>query len=113
MNVGPERVIERIKDLVLAKKLEGISDITDLTDGGPVEDLMHPEWANIRLTLSGYWTFTSARSSANSDDMPARLYGPTGHTTRPNIMVPFGVRARLSLGSESVFELLEPAVTVE
>ncbi|MBU6245678.1 MAG: DNA topoisomerase IV subunit A [Actinomycetales bacterium] len=33
MNVGPERVIERIKDLVLAKKLQGISDITDLTDG--------------------------------------------------------------------------------
>ena len=33
LNVGPERVIERIKDLVLAKKLQGIADITDLTDG--------------------------------------------------------------------------------
>ena len=33
MNVGPERVIERIKDLVQAKKIQGISDITDLTDG--------------------------------------------------------------------------------
>jgi DNA gyrase subunit A len=31
--VGPERVIERIKDLVNAKKLQGISDIVDLTDG--------------------------------------------------------------------------------
>ena len=31
--VGPERVIERIKDLVSAKKLQGISDIVDLTDG--------------------------------------------------------------------------------
>ena len=31
--VGPERVIERIKDLVQAKKLTGISDIVDLTDG--------------------------------------------------------------------------------
>lgn len=42
------------------------------------------------------------------------LYGfPTGHTTRPNAMVPFGVRARLTLGADSVFELLEPAVTVE
>jgi muramoyltetrapeptide carboxypeptidase len=40
------------------------------------------------------------------------LYGfPTGHTSRPNVMVPFGVRARLSLGSDSVFELLEAAVS--
>jgi DNA gyrase subunit A len=30
--VGPEKVIEKIKQLVLAKKLQGISDITDLTD---------------------------------------------------------------------------------
>lgn len=42
------------------------------------------------------------------------LYGfPTGHTAGPNIMVPFGVRARLKLDFSSVFELLEPAVTVE
>src|SRR5688572_28365715 len=42
------------------------------------------------------------------------LYGfPTGHTTRPNAMVPFGVRARLQLDAESNFELLEPAVAVE
>ena len=42
------------------------------------------------------------------------LFGfPTGHTTRPNAMVPFGVRARLKLEAESVFELLEPAVAVE
>jgi DNA gyrase subunit A len=30
--VGPERVIEKIKQLVQAKKLQGISDIKDLTD---------------------------------------------------------------------------------
>ncbi|WP_422391728.1 DNA gyrase/topoisomerase IV subunit A [Arthrobacter sp. N1] len=30
--VGPEKVIERIKDAVTAKKLQGISDIVDLTD---------------------------------------------------------------------------------
>jgi muramoyltetrapeptide carboxypeptidase len=42
------------------------------------------------------------------------LYGfPTGHTAGPNAIVPFGVRARLKLDSNSVFELLEPAVTVE
>lgn len=32
-NIGPERVIERVKDLVVGKKLHGISDIVDLTDG--------------------------------------------------------------------------------
>ncbi|KNC20543.1 DNA topoisomerase IV subunit A, partial [Arthrobacter sp. RIT-PI-e] len=30
--VGPEKVMERIKDAVTAKKLQGISDIVDLTD---------------------------------------------------------------------------------
>ena len=41
------------------------------------------------------------------------LYGfPTGHTSRPNVIVPFGVRARLELASSTapVFELLESAV---
>jgi muramoyltetrapeptide carboxypeptidase len=42
------------------------------------------------------------------------LYGfPTGHTSRPHILVPFGVRARLKLDGENVFELLESAVAVE
>ncbi|MFC1442101.1 DNA topoisomerase IV subunit A [Streptacidiphilus sp. N1-10] len=31
-NVGPEKVIAKIKDLVNAKKLQGVSDIKDLTD---------------------------------------------------------------------------------
>lgn len=30
--VGPERVIEKIKEMVTAKKLQGISDVIDLTD---------------------------------------------------------------------------------
>ena len=39
------------------------------------------------------------------------LFGfPTGHTSKPNVIVPFGVRARLALQQEAVFELLEPAV---
>jgi muramoyltetrapeptide carboxypeptidase len=42
------------------------------------------------------------------------LYGfPTGHTSRPNAIVPFGVQARLRLGENDVFELLEPAVSIE
>ncbi|GLU48053.1 DNA gyrase/topoisomerase IV subunit A [Nocardiopsis ansamitocini] len=31
-NVGPEKVVSRIKDLVQAKKLQGVSDLKDLTD---------------------------------------------------------------------------------
>lgn len=54
----------------------------DLDGGDPVDDLMHPEWGNIRFTLSGYWTFTSARSALDSRQSGARLYGPTSHTTQ-------------------------------
>jgi len=32
-SVGPERVIERLKELVQAKKITGISDVVDLSDG--------------------------------------------------------------------------------
>ena len=32
-NVGPERVIEKIRALVQGKKIDGISDLVDLTDG--------------------------------------------------------------------------------
>ena len=40
------------------------------------------------------------------------LYGfPTGHTTHPNVLVPFGVNAELSLGTNSTFRLLEAAVS--
>jgi muramoyltetrapeptide carboxypeptidase len=39
------------------------------------------------------------------------LYGfPTGHASRPNVIVPFGVRASLKLGASARFELMEPAV---
>ena len=49
-NVGPERIIDRIKDAVQAKKLEGISDVVDLTDGDSglhlvieIKNGFHPE----------------------------------------------------------------------
>ncbi len=32
-NVGPEKVIEKIKDGVISKKIQGISDVLDLSDG--------------------------------------------------------------------------------
>ncbi len=49
-NVGPERIIDRIKDAVQSKKLQGISDVVDLTDGDSglqlvieVKNGFHPE----------------------------------------------------------------------
>ncbi|MHB1165142.1 MAG: DNA gyrase/topoisomerase IV subunit A [Candidatus Nanopelagicales bacterium] len=49
-NVGPERVIDKIKEAVQGKKLEGISDVVDLTDGESglqlvveVKNGFHPE----------------------------------------------------------------------
>ena len=32
-NIGPEKIVEKIADLVKSKKIQGISDIIDLTDG--------------------------------------------------------------------------------
>lgn len=31
-NIGPERVVEKIKDLITSKKIEGIANVVDLTD---------------------------------------------------------------------------------
>ena len=49
-NVGPERVVEKISELVKSKKVQGISDLTDLTDGKhglrlviEVKNGFHPE----------------------------------------------------------------------
>jgi muramoyltetrapeptide carboxypeptidase len=40
------------------------------------------------------------------------LYGfPTGHSSKPNAIVPFGVLAEISLGEDATFRLLEAAVT--
>lgn len=44
-------------------------------------------------------------------DIPVLFGFPTGHTSRPNIIVPFGVKARLALDGKPSLDLLEPAVT--
>jgi len=50
-------------------------------------------------------------------DVPVLYNFPTGHATRPNIVVPFGVSARLELDAtqpagSAGFRLLEPAVDI-
>jgi muramoyltetrapeptide carboxypeptidase len=45
-------------------------------------------------------------------DFPVLFGFPTGHSVQPNVIVPFGVEARLILdGVNPIFELLEPAVS--
>lgn len=67
VNVGPERVIERVKELVLSKKIQGISDITDLTDGDTGLNLVieiksgfHPE-----AVLENLFKLTPLEESVN------------------------------------------------
>ena len=43
-------------------------------DGEAIADLMHPEWANIRLALAGVWTLGDKTSNAASEP---DLFGPT------------------------------------
>lgn len=44
-------------------------------------------------------------------DLPVAIGLPSGHTTRPNLTLPFGVRARLECGPDGArFEVLEAAV---
>jgi DNA gyrase subunit A len=55
--VGPEKVMARIKDLVQAKKLNGIADLKDLTDRN-----------------RGLWLVIEVRSGFNPDAVLAELY---------------------------------------
>jgi DNA gyrase subunit A len=55
--IGPERVVSRIKDLVQAKKLNGIADLKDLTDG-----------------QRGLHLVIEIRSGFNADAVLAELY---------------------------------------
>jgi muramoyltetrapeptide carboxypeptidase len=45
--------------------------------------------------------------------VPVVLGAPIGHTSRPMLTLPIGVRVRLRAGGEGKLEILEPAVAVE
>ena len=91
--------------------------LTQLTQAGKFESVravVFGEMLNCMQTSNQGYTLQEVILDLLADATFPILFGfPTGHTTRPNAMVPFGVRARLRLDAESVFELLEPAVAVE
>jgi muramoyltetrapeptide carboxypeptidase len=91
--------------------------LTQLKQAGKLESvraIVFGEMLNCMQTANQGYTLQDVLMDLLGDTTFPILFGfPTGHTTRPNVMVPFGVRARLELDADSVFELLEPAVAVE
>jgi muramoyltetrapeptide carboxypeptidase len=96
----PYRIDRMITQLKQAGKFEGVRGVVF---GQMLNCLQH---ANQGYALEQVLT------DLLSDFAFPILYGfATGHTSRPNVIVPFGVRARLDLASSApLFELLEPAV---
>jgi muramoyltetrapeptide carboxypeptidase len=102
IDAKPYQIDRMLTQLVHAGKLDSVRGIVF---GEMLNCMQHPEQGytleDVVMDVLGRYSFPI-------------LYGmPTGHTSRPNVIVPFGVRARLSLGGESIFELLEPAVSTE
>jgi muramoyltetrapeptide carboxypeptidase len=91
--------------------------LTQLAQAGKldsVQGVVFGEMLNCTQNANQGYTLEEVIMDVLGDTGFPILFGfPTGHTSRPNAMVPFGVRARLKLDTESVFELLEPAVAVE
>jgi len=89
--------------------------ITHLKQAGKFENVkgvVFGEMLNCVQHQSQGYTLTEVLLDLLSEFTFPILYGfPTGHTSRPNVIVPFGVRARLELGASSKFDLLEPAVS--
>jgi muramoyltetrapeptide carboxypeptidase len=89
--------------------------ITQLDQAGKFEEVrgvVFGEMLNCVQHANQGYTLEEVLTDLLSDFMFPILYGfATGHTSRANVIVPFGVRARLDLASSApLFELLEPAV---
>lgn len=54
----------------------------DIPEAPPVQDMNHPEWANLRFVLSGQWTARLGSQEARSTDLPASVHGPTSRPVR-------------------------------
>ena len=97
----PYRIDRMVTHLKQAGKLENVRGIVF---GEMLNCVQHKDQG---YTLQGVLTDLLAEFT-----FPILFGFPTGHTSQPNVIVPFGVRARLDLNSSTppVFELLEPAV---
>lgn len=53
-----------------------------LESAGPLADFTHPEWANIRFSLSGVWRFDDGDIKDVIEPSRAALFGPTDRARR-------------------------------
>jgi len=100
VDTRPYQIDRMLTQLKHAGKLEG------------VQGIVFGEMLNCAQHVNQGYSLEEVVMDVLGDTAFPVLYGfSTGHTSGPNVIVPFGVRARLSLGSSSVFELMEPAVS--
>ena len=99
IDAKPYQIDRMITQLRQAGKLENVQGVVF---GEMLNCMQHPN--------QGY-TLQEVLLDLLSDlDIPIAFGFPTGHTSKPNVIVPFGVRARLVLDGLPVFDLLESAV---
>ena len=99
VDAKPYQIDRMITHLKQAGKFEGVRGVVF---GEMLNCLQHPK--------QGYALHDILLDLLDEFAVPILFGFSTGHTSRPNVIVPFGVRARLALGASTSFELLEPAV---
>ena len=99
VDVKPYQIDRMLTHLKQAGKLDGIGG---LIFGEMLGCLQHPN--------QGYQLEELVRDFFVGSGVPVLFGLPSGHTSKPSVILPFGVRARLALGETTVFEMLEPAV---
>ena len=101
IDVRPYQIDRMITHLKQAGKFEKVKGVVF---GEMLNCLQHPN--------QGYTLEQVLTELLEEFTFPVLFGFATGHTSRPNVIVPFGVRARLDLTSSApLFELLESAVT--
>jgi len=99
VDAKPYQIDRMMTHLKQAGKFEGVRGVVF---GEMLNCLQHPK--------QGYALHDILLDLLDEFAVPILFGFSTGHTSRPNVIVPFGVRARLTLGASATFELLEPAV---
>ncbi len=101
IDAKPYQIDRMITHLKQARKFESVRGVVF---GEMLNCIQHPN--------QGYTLEDVLLDLLSEFSFPILFGFATGHTSRPNVIVPFGVRARLDLTSSAfLFELLESAVT--
>ena len=96
----PYQIERMLTHLRQAGKFE---QVQGLVFGEMIGSVQHPD--------QGYTIEDVIHDAVRDLKVPVLFGFPTGHTSGRNVVVPFGISARLALDETSVFELLESAVS--